>query len=113
MSGIDVTGNLTDGVTVTVWGRERIRAARDAAARHRPDDDVDLDMLRCAVGQDLDQVILDPIDDEEDASDLADLLDDVRNGDDPAPAQAAKALRTVSRRMVVCPKCDGEGEVEV
>lgn len=113
--GIEVKGDLTNGVFVTINGRQRIRAVRDTVARHLGDcdpDNLDLVRLQNAVGEDRDQVVLDPVDDEGDATDLAALLSDVRNGDDSAPSKAADALVWAQRKMRTCPECDGVGEVE-
>lgn len=99
--GIDVVGDLTNGLTVTVYGRERIRAVRDAALLSLNDPRaVDRVALRRAVEENADQVVLPSVDDEEAADHMAGLLDEVHNGDDPAPGLAATALRTAQRRMV-------------
>lgn len=42
---------------------------------------------------------------------IADILDDVRHGDDGAPSRAAARLRRNVRRRE-CPFCDGTGEME-
>lgn len=111
--GIVVHGSLTRGetATVTVHGRERIAATLAAARRHLRDTDDVTTTLERAVAEDLDAIDLPECWDENDARVLADVLDDVRNGNDGAPARAAARLRTLPRSRVTCPHCNGDGEV--
>lgn len=111
-TGISVDGNLTDGLTVTVFGWGRIRAVYQAARQTLDPNDVVLTALQRAVGEDHDQVVLPGVDNEEDAIFLAGFLGEVRNGDDPAPKRAAAVLLTAPRRMTTCPRCDGAGRIE-
>jgi hypothetical protein len=111
----DDTGPHTSSATaaITVFDRRRISALRDAAARHLTPTDEVVQALDKAVREDLPEVDIPECFDEHDANVLADVLEDVRNGDDGAPARAAQKLRKVFRQTrTTCPWCDGTGEVD-
>jgi hypothetical protein len=112
---IYVEGTLAhaDGtVSVTVTGRERIAAVLAAARRSLSPTDETVLALVAAVERDDDSAELPDIWDQHDAAVVADVLDDVRNGDDRSGVRAATRLRKLPGRMVVCPTCGGEGECE-
>lgn len=113
VSPIEVQGTLSReaGITVTIFGRERIQAVSAAFQRHLGSTDEDAATLERAVASDRDDVEL-TIWNVYDARVLADVLDDVRNGDDPWPARTAQKLRNPPRAIRDCPYCDGTGEVE-
>ncbi len=116
MSTIEVTGSLGPDSTagVTVCGRERIAAVLAAANRHLTDTDEVVTSLVEVVKRDEDAWESPDCYDKFDAQVLADVLDDMRNGDDGSGHRAATRLRKMATaaRRITCPTCDGEGEVD-
>lgn len=114
MIAIDVIGELHDGAMIIIHGRDLIWAVHDTARRTAtPVDCRDLDALERASAQNHDVVELEAVREPWEAEQVAALLDEVHNGDDPAPRDAAAMVRLLNRKQrQICPRCDGEGEVE-
>jgi hypothetical protein len=113
VSAIDVIGELPDGAMIIIHGRDLIRAVHDAARRTAiPVDCRDLDALERASAQNHDIVGLEAVREPWEAEQVAAMLDEVHNGDDLAPRDAAAMLRRLNHKRQVCPCCEGEGEVD-
>lgn len=113
MAAIEVQGALSCGetATVTVYGHQRIAAVLTAAQRHLTETDQVTVALVEAVTSEVDAVCLPDMFDKHDADVMAQLLEDVRNGDDNSAQRAAGRLRKLTEAKRRCPMCDGEGEV--